>query len=96
MKESRELSDMGAKIIESLFFIESFDILTREISEDVFLLKEELRNLLAWRWVAAYLFSDEKGDFVQTFIYDSDHLDEYSFLATREGMEMLAGINKTR
>ncbi|MEZ4847892.1 MAG: hypothetical protein R3B93_04560 [Bacteroidia bacterium] len=37
-------------------------------------------------WIQVMMFDEEKNDFVRTSIYDTDHMEEYHYLATKTGL----------
>ena len=47
---------------------------------------DELRTMIDRGWIQVMMFDKEKGDYIGTAIYDTDHLEEYHFLATKAGL----------
>ena len=48
--------------------------------------QDELRTMIDRGWIQVMMFSQEEGDFRRTNIFDTDHLEDYAYLATKEGL----------
>ena len=83
---SYELNDAQFQILDSIYFVESFKNILEESGETVPVVVNELRTLIDRGWVQVMIFDEKKGDFVRTAIYDTDHMQEYHFLATKSGL----------
>ncbi|MEL7063440.1 MAG: hypothetical protein AAFP00_06850, partial [Bacteroidota bacterium] len=47
---------------------------------------DEMKNMIDKGWVQVMQMDEVANDYVRTNIYDSDNLQEYQFLATKEGL----------
>lgn len=80
------MNDLQFQILDSLYFVESFANVVEEAGEPVPIVVDELRTLIDRGWIQVMEFDQEQNDFVRTAIYDSDHLENYHFLATKDGL----------
>lgn len=81
-----ELSDIQFRILDSLYFVESFDNILSEVGGNRYIVADELKSMLDRGWVQAMRFDEAKNDYVRTYMYDSDRMQDYWYLATREGL----------
>jgi hypothetical protein len=80
------LTDLQFQLLDSLYFVESFAHVVEEAEAPVPVVIDELRTMIDRGWVQVMEFDRQKGDYVRTAIYDSDHMDRYHYLATKEGL----------
>ncbi|MEM7658566.1 MAG: hypothetical protein AAF399_20750, partial [Bacteroidota bacterium] len=83
---SEPLNDLQFQILDSLYFVESFRHVVEEADVPVPFVVDELRNLIDQGLVQVMQFDEDSGDYLRTIIFDTDHLDEYHFLATKDGL----------
>jgi hypothetical protein len=88
-----DLTPTQSQVLESLFFVEPFDKIVEETGLPAAVVADELKHLIARRWVQVMTFNAEAGDFLPTAIYDGDRLQNCYFLATREGLMLLHGLS---
>lgn len=81
-----ELNDVQFQILDSVYFVESFQNILEESGEPVPVVVDELRTMIDRGWLQVMTFDEGKGDFVRTAIFDTDHLENYHFLATKAGL----------
>ena len=81
-----ELNDAQFQILDSVYFVESFQNIVEESGEKVPVVVDELRTMIDRGWIQVMMFDEDKGDYIRTSIYDTDHLEEYFFLATKAGL----------
>ncbi len=81
-----ELTDLQFQILDSLYFVETFAHVLEEAEVPVPILVDELRTMIDRGWVQVMQFDGEKGDYIRTAIFDTDHLEDYAFLATKDGL----------
>ena len=48
--------------------------------------KDELRTMIDRGLIQVMMFDEGKGDFIRTTIFDADNMQDYSFLATKDGL----------
>lgn len=83
---SEPLNDIQFDILDALYFVEPFEKLREEVSSPLPVIIDELRTLIDKGWVQVMIYDEDAHDYVRTGIFDSDHLEEYHFLATKEGL----------
>lgn len=83
---SYELTDIQFQILDSLYFVETFAHIVEEANEPPAVVKDEIRTLIDKGLVQVMMFDEEKGDFRRTTIFDADNIQDYSFLATKDGL----------
>lgn len=83
---SEELTDAQFQILDSVYFVESFQNIVEESGEPRPVVVDELRTMIDRGWIQVMEFDEAKGDFVRTTFFDTDHLEDYSFLATKAGL----------
>ena len=80
------LTDLQFQILDSIYFVESFEHIVEEAEQPVPIVVDELRTMIDRGWVQVMQFDDEKEDYVRTAIYDADNMQNYHYLATRTGL----------
>lgn len=83
---NEELTDLQFQILDSVYFVESFENIREEADATLPVVVAEMRYLIDKGWIQVMQFDGEKDDYVRTAIFDTDHLEEYHFLATRDGL----------
>ena len=83
---NEELTELQFQILDSLYFVERFEHVLEEAEQARPIVVDELRTMIDRGWIQVMVFNHENGDFVRTLIFDTDHLEEYAFLATKEGL----------
>lgn len=81
------MNDLEFDILDSIYFVESFDTIVSECSEkNEHVIADAIKQMIAKRWVQVMEWSDEKNEFVKTYFYDTDNMRAYQYLCTREGL----------
>ncbi|MEZ4830304.1 MAG: hypothetical protein R3C61_29065 [Bacteroidia bacterium] len=83
---NEELNDIQFQILDAVYFVESFENVLEESGAPAPVVVDEIRTLIDRGWLQVMVFDEAKGDYVRTSIFDTDHLEEYHFLATRAGL----------
>ena len=81
-----ELTDLQFQILDSLYFVETFANVWEEAETTRPVIVDELRTMIDRGWIQVMLFDEKSDDYVRTPIFDTDHLENYFFLATKEGL----------
>lgn len=81
-----ELTDLEFEILGAVYFVESFDHILAECNAPENIVADSLRSLLHYRLITAMRFDAELNEYVRSFIYDSDAMRAYHYLATKEGL----------
>lgn len=80
------LSNLEYDILGAVYFVESFDNILAECDEKENIVADVLKSLIQRKYVTAMVFDQEKTEYVKSFIYDSDNMRAYYYLATRDGL----------
>lgn len=83
---NEELTELQFQLLDSLYFVERFEHVLEESGEKRPVVVDELRTMIDRGWIQVMAFDEEEGDYRRTQIFDTDHLEEYAFLATKEGL----------
>ncbi|MEI7978232.1 MAG: hypothetical protein WCI53_05255 [Bacteroidota bacterium] len=81
-----ELSDIDFDILNALYFVEPFEKIMEEVAAPPKIVADCLKHLIAKKYVVAMRFDEEKQDYIKSFIFDSDDMHAYSYLATKDGL----------
>jgi hypothetical protein len=81
-----ELNDAQFDILDQLYFVEPFNRIVEDTGLSPAVVKDELRNLIAMRYVQVMRFDAGVQDFVRSTMYDADNMNDYAYLATKEGL----------
>lgn len=80
------LNDIEWEILNALYFVEPFQHVLDEVKQPAPIVADCLKQLIHKKYVVALAWSDEKQDYVKTFMYDSDNMHSYHYLATKDGL----------
>jgi len=86
-----ELSETQVRILESLYFVETFSTIVDESRLPAAIVGAELKVLISKRWVQVMAFDEKSQDYLPVPFYDGDHMKNASFLATKQGLMLLHG-----
>jgi hypothetical protein len=81
-----ELDDVEYEILNCLYFVEPFEKLLEELSFPSNIIADVLKTLIQKKLVVAMKWDEQSQDYKRSFIYDSDNMHAYSYLATKEGL----------
>ena len=87
-----ELNELQFQILDSIYFMESLEHIVEEAAMPRAIVIDEIRTMIDRGWVQVMAFDERKGDYTRTGIFDNDNLDEYRFLATKEGLLRHNGV----
>ncbi len=81
------MDDLEFEILDSLYFVEPFETIVKEVSEKrLGVVLECLRKLIKKRWVQVMVFNEEKQEFMSTPFVDFDRIVDFQFMATKNGL----------
>jgi hypothetical protein len=83
---SEVLSDIEYDIINAIYFVEPFRNILDECKYPPNVVGDVLKQLIAKKYVVAMRYDEQTGEYVRSFIYDTDNMESYSYLATKEGL----------
>jgi hypothetical protein len=86
MREEPELNDVQFDILDSVYFVESLEHILEETDTPRAVVIDELRTMIDRGWVQVMQYDEAAGDYVRTSIYDADNMDEFCYLATKQGL----------
>jgi hypothetical protein len=81
-----KLSDVEFDILNSLYFVEPFEKILEEVDFPTNIIAATLKQLIAIKYVTAMKWDEKTNDYVRSFIFDSDDMYAYRYLATKEGL----------
>lgn len=81
-----ELTPLQYEILDKIYFVEPFKRILEEVNSPAHIIADELKNMIVKRWVQVLRYDDTLKDYVKTEIYDTDNLQDYFFLITKEGL----------
>jgi hypothetical protein len=81
-----ELDDIEFEILNCLYFVEPFEKILEEVDFPANVVADVLKTLIHKKMVVAMFWDDKIQDYKRSFIYDSDNMNSYSYLATKEGL----------
>lgn len=82
------LNPVQYKILNSLYFEESFQTLLDEVKESEPIVADELKSMIDKRWVKVLQYDEGKGVYTDSFYYDSDNLRHFFYRATNQGVSL--------
>ena len=77
-----QLTDIEYDILNAIYFVEPFENILAECNAAPNVLKQ----LIAKKYVVAMRFDEEQQEYLRSFIYDTDNMHAYAYLATKEGL----------
>jgi hypothetical protein len=83
---SYKLSDIEYDILNAIYFVEPFETLRAECNAPANIIADVLKQLIDKKYVTPMQFDEVKQEYVRTFFYDSDNMNAYYYLATKEGL----------
>ncbi|MEP1152146.1 MAG: hypothetical protein JXR20_10880 [Balneola sp.] len=83
----RKLTKSERTIIERLIFPESFDVIMEETGFKFGELRDDIMNLVNYRFVEVVNIETDKDS--KMFFYDSDNIRDFSFRATKIGLKSI-------
>ena len=86
-KNKHKISGSERRVLERLIFPESFQDIMEETGLQYGELRDDLINLLSFRFVEAY--QGDGSRVVLTSFYDSDNLQNFTFRATQKGLSAI-------
>lgn len=81
-----QLTDIEYDILNAIYFVEPFENILAECKAPANIVADVLKQLIHKKYVVAMRFDEETQEYVRSFIYDSDNMHAYSYLATKEGL----------
>lgn len=90
----RKITASERKIIESLIFAEPFEVIMEETEFPYGTLRDDLINLVNYRYVEVVNLDTSEGSSLTYF--DSDNIQECTFRATKIGLKILSSTNEAR
>lgn len=81
-----EIDEVEFEVLNVLYFVEPFEKILEEVSFPNNIVADALKTLIHKKWVVAMKWDEGIQDYKRSFIYDSDNMHAYSYLATKEGL----------
>ncbi len=80
------LTDIEYNILNSIYFVESFEHILEECKEKPAIVADVIKQLIHKKYIVPMRWDDEKTEYIRSFIYDTDDMKAYHYLATKEGL----------
>jgi hypothetical protein len=82
----RELTELEYDILNVLYFVEPFEKILDEVEAPANIVADGLKFLIDQKLVVPMRWDEETQNYVRSFIYDTDNMHAYRYLATKEGL----------
>jgi AICAR transformylase/IMP cyclohydrolase PurH len=86
MNKNDTLTSLQYEILDKIYFVESYKQILEEVHSPANIIADEIKNMIVKRWVQVLVYDENIKDYVKTEIYDTDNLQNYFFLITKEGL----------
>jgi len=80
------LSTIEYDILNAVYFVEPFENILSECNEKEPVVADVLKQLIHKKYIVPMKWDETKSEFIRSFIYDSDDMRAYHYLATKEGL----------
>jgi hypothetical protein len=82
----RELTDLEYDILKVLYFVEPFEKILEEVDSPANVVADSLKYLIDQKLVVPMRWDEDSQNYLRSFIYDTDDMNAYRYLATKEGL----------
>jgi len=82
----KQLDDIEWEILDAIYFIEPFSNILNEVKAPRAVVADCLKQLIHKKYVVALEWNEEKQDYLKTYMYNTDNMDDYFYLATKDGL----------
>lgn len=89
---SEEIDPLEMDVLNCLYFVEPFEVIVEETGLTPAIAGDVLKKLIAKKWVTPMKFDEGEQEYIRSFIYDSDHMSDYRYMATKEGLMKHNGV----
>ncbi len=83
---NNELTELEYEVLNCLYFVEPFEKILEEVPAPPAVVADVLKTLLHKKYVVAMKWDEAQQEYVRSFMYDSDNMKAYSYLATKDGL----------
>jgi len=80
------LNDIEFDILGAVYFVEPFEHILEECNEKTAVVADVLKQLIHKKFIIPMKWDEEKKEFIRSFIYDTDDMRQYHYLATKDGL----------
>ena len=80
------LNELEWDILNAIYFVEPFQNILDECKASEPIVADALKQLIHKKYVVAMRFDEETQEYIRSFIYDTDNMHAYCYLATKEGL----------
>lgn len=80
------LNDIEYDILNAVYFVEPFENILAECKHPANIVADVLKQLIQKKYIVPMRFDEATQEYVRSFIYDSDNMYAYSYLATKDGL----------
>ncbi len=80
------LSDIEFDILNAIYFVEPFAHILEECKEKPAIVSDVLKKLIDRKMVVPMQWDENKAEYIRSYMYDSDNMHAYYYLATKDGL----------
>ena len=81
-----KFTEVEYEVLNALYFVEPFEKILEEVNAPANVVADSLKQLVGLGYVAPMKWDEERKEYIRSFIYDSDNMYAYHYLATKEGL----------
>ncbi len=87
-----EIDPLEMDVLNCLYFVEPFETILEETGLSPAIAGDVLKILISKKWVTPMKFDETEQEYIRSFIYDTDHMNDYRYMATKEGLMRHNGV----
>lgn len=81
-----EISQLEWDVLNCVYFVESFDKIKEEVLAPAPVVADVIKSLIHKKMIVSMQWDEQKQDYVRSYMYDSDNMNAYAYLITKEGL----------
>ncbi len=87
-----EIDPLEMDVLNCLYFVEPFETILEETGLSPAIAGDVLKILISKKWVTPMKFDEKEQEYIRSFIYDTDRMHDYRYMATKEGLMRHNGV----
>jgi hypothetical protein len=80
------ISQIEWDVLNCVYFVETFDKILEEVSAPSPVVADVIKTLIHKKMIVSMQWDEIKQDYLRSFMYDSDNMNAYAYLITKEGL----------
>jgi predicted methyltransferase len=81
-----ELTDIEYDVLNAVYFVEPFENIVNECNAPAPIVADVIKQLIHKKYIAAMQWDEEKNEYIRSYIYDTDNMKSFFYLATKDGL----------